>query len=143
MQQTTPFILPRSRALWLIMGSLFCGLTALAQQNRPEPEEMVFTVVEHSPEFPGGFRAMKDYLSANVQYPDLAAKANVSGKVFVSFVVERDGQLTNLTLLKGIGFDCDDEALRVVKAMPRWLPGTQSGRTVRVKYNLPIVFGLK
>ncbi len=105
-------------------------------------DETVFTVVEKQPEFPGGMSALVSYLQKNVRYPEAARKANVTGRVFLSFIVERNGQLTDIQLLKGLGFGCDEEAMRVVQAMPGWKPGSQSGQMIRVKYNLPIAFGV-
>jgi protein TonB len=102
----------------------------------------IYTVVEHQPEFPGGGIALTEYLRSNVQYPSEAKQASISGRVFVSFVVELDGRITHIQLLKELGFGCDEEAIRVVKTMPRWKPGSQSGRPIRVKYNLPILFGV-
>ena len=100
----------------------------------------VFTVVENQPEFPGGIEAMFKYLGENIKYPEAAAKANVSGKVFVNFVVTTEGEIQDIAILKGIGFGADAEAVRVVKNMPRWKPGMQSGQAVNVRYNLPIAF---
>ncbi len=108
----------------------------------PEPEK-IFTVVEQQPEFPGGTSEMYKYLGKNIKYPSAASRANVSGRVFMSFVVNVDGSIQDVTVLKGLGFGCDEEATRVVKAMPKWKPGKQSGRAVRVKYNLPINFQLE
>lgn len=82
------------------------------------------------------------YLKQNVQYPPEAQNAGINDRVLVSFIIEPDGRMTDLQLLRSIGYGCDDEALRVVRAMPRWTPGSQSGRLVRVKYNLPILFGV-
>ena len=115
--------------------------TCSAQSAPNLAREMVYTVIEKQPEFPGGMDALTNYLRKNVGYPEAAVKANVAGRVFVSFIVERGGQLTDIHLLKGLGFGCDEEAMRVVQAMPRWKPGSQSGRPVRVKYNLPVQFG--
>ncbi|MGA0559370.1 energy transducer TonB [Larkinella sp. VNQ87] len=106
-------------------------------------EEQIFTVVEQNPEFPGGMAALGQFLSKNIRYPPAASRANVSGRVFVSFVVNTDGSIQDVTVLKGLGFGTDEEAMRVVKAMPKWRPGKQSGRPVRVKYNLPINFQLE
>ena len=97
----------------------------------------VFTVVEQQPMFPGGVNAMFKF-----QYPEAAIKKRKQGKVFVSFVVNTDGSLSDLQILKGIRYGCDAEAIRVMKAMPNWIPGHQSGRPVAVKYNLPISFQL-
>ena len=106
-------------------------------------EEQIFTVVEQNPEFPGGMSALGQFLSKNIRYPPAASRANVSGRVFVSFVVNTDGSIQDVNVLKGLGFGTDEEAMRVVKAMPKWRPGKQSGRPVRVKYNLPINFQLE
>ena len=105
--------------------------------------EAPFLVVEQQPEYPGGMDALRNFLSKNLNYPHSAASAGVSGRVFVSFVVNTDGSLTDLEVLKGIGFGCDEEAIRVMQKMPHWKPGKQSGRAVRVKYNLPISFTLE
>ena len=102
----------------------------------------VFTVVEQVPTFPGGQQAMFQFLGDNIHYPEAAVKKRKQGKVFVSFVVNTDGSLSDLQILKGIGYGCDEEAVRVMKAMPKWIPGHQSGRPVAVKYNLPINFQL-
>ncbi|MGA0556233.1 TonB family protein [Larkinella sp. VNQ87] len=106
----------------------------------PDEKGDIFTVVEKNPEFPGGMPALGEYLSDNIQYPPAASRANVSGRVFVSFVVNTDGSIQHVQILKGIGFGTDEEAVRVVQAMPRWKPGTQDGKPVRVRYNLPINF---
>lgn len=106
-------------------------------------EEEIFTVVEQQPEFPGGMSALGQFLSKNIRYPAAAQRANVSGRVFVSFVVNTDGSIQDVTTLKGLGFGTDEEAVRVVKSMPKWRAGKQSGRPVRVKYNLPINFTLE
>ena len=106
-------------------------------------EDQIFTVVEQNPEFPGGMAALGQFLGKNIRYPPAASRANISGRVFVSFVVNTDGSIQDVTVLKGLGFGTDEEAMRVVKAMPKWRPGKQSGRPVRVKYNLPINFQLE
>ncbi len=103
----------------------------------------IFTVVENQPEFPGGMQALGNYLAENIRYPTAAQKANAEGRVFVSFIVTKTGEITDVNLLKGIGFGADEEAIRVVQNMPRWKPATQSGHVVNVKYNLPINFQLE
>ncbi|GAB3808472.1 energy transducer TonB [Spirosoma humi] len=105
--------------------------------------EAPFVVVEQQPEYPGGLDALRAFLGKNLNYPRAAAAAGVFGRVYVSFVVNTDGSLTDIQVLKGIGFGCDEEAVRVMQKMPRWWPGKQSGHTVRVKYNLPISFTLE
>ena len=106
-------------------------------------EEEIFTVVEQQPEFPGGMSALSQFLSKNIRYPAAAQRANVSGRVFVSFVVNTDGSIQDVQTLKGLGFGTDEEAVRVVKSMPKWRSGKQSGRPVRVKFSLPINFTLE
>ena len=106
-------------------------------------EEEVFNVVEQQPEFPGGQAKMYQYLGKNTKYPSAAQRANVTGKVFLTFVVNTDGSIVNVETMKGIGFGCDEEAIRVIKTMPKWNPGKQSGRPVRVKYTLPVNFTLE
>ncbi|MEZ4901881.1 MAG: TonB family protein [Spirosomataceae bacterium] len=106
-------------------------------------EEKVFTVVEQNPEFPGGLNELQRFLARNIKYPSAAARANVQGKVFVQFVVGTDGQVREANILKGLGFGCDEEALRLMSMMPQWKPGIQNGKNVAVQYNLPIVFVLE
>ena len=104
--------------------------------------EAIFTVVEKAPEFPGGAQAMYKFLGENIKYPEAAAKANVQGKVFLSFVVTSEGEIKNIQVLKGLGYGADAESVRVISKMPRWEPGMQSGRPVNVRYNLPIAYQL-
>ena len=98
--------------------------------------------VEEAPEFPGGIEAMMDYLRGNLKYPESAKENNQEGRVFIGFVVEKDGSVTNVNVLRGVCEDLDNEAIRVVKAMPKWNPGMIEGKPVRVQYTLPIVFKL-
>lgn len=102
----------------------------------------IFTAVEENPEFIGGRVEMYKYLGENIQYPAAAQRANVSGRVFVKFIVEEDGSIGDVVVMKGIGFGCDEEAIRVVKSMPKWKPGVQNGKNVRVYNNMPIVYRL-
>ncbi len=108
-----------------------------------EKEEDIFAVVEVMPKFPGGTGELMKYLSNNIKYPEEAFANKVDGRVFVSFVVEKDGKVSDVSVLRGIGHGCDKEAIRVVESMPNWNPGTQKGKPVRVKYNLPIRFVLE
>lgn len=103
----------------------------------------IFTVVEIQPEFPGGMSELGKYLGNNIKYPTAAQKANIEGRVFVNFIVTKTGEITDVNLLKGIGFGADEESIRVVSQMPRWKPGSQSGKAVNVRYNLPINFSLE
>jgi TonB family protein len=106
----------------------------------PPTVDNVFVVVEEMPEFPGGMEGLRKYLSENLKYPAEAREKNVQGTVFLSFVVQADGTITDVTTLKGIGAGCDEEASRVLAAMPPWQPGRQSGKAVPVRYSLPIRF---
>ena len=114
----------------------------------PEPpkhveETKVFTVVEQMPMFPGGDAALMSYLANNIHYPTVAAENGVQGRVVVGFVVERDGSITDVRILRGVDPSLDREAMRVVKSMPRWTPGKQNGSAVRVKYQVPVAFRLQ
>jgi len=103
----------------------------------------IFTVVEEQPSYPGGEEARIGYLQQNIKYPEEAKELGIQGKVFVTFVVEVDGSITDVRVLRGIGGGCDEEAIRVVKSMPKWVPGKQRGVPVRVQFNLPIKFTLQ
>lgn len=113
------------------------------EEEEDVEEQTIFTVVENEPEFPGGMEALAKYLAQNIKYPQLARDNNITGKVFVTFVVERDGRIADVKLLRDIGGGCGAEAIRVVKAMPKWTPGKQRGKAVRVQFNLPVNFNLK
>ncbi len=102
----------------------------------------IFNLVEEMPEFPGGDAERIKYLKNNLNYPEVARKNGIEGRVFVTFVVEKDGSLSNVKILRGIGGGCDEEAVRVIENMPKWKPGKQKGRNVRVQFNMPIVFKL-
>ncbi len=106
-------------------------------------EAEIFTVVESMPKFPGGPAAMMQYLGKNIEYPQMARESGIFGRVFVTFVVETDGSVTDIKVLRGIGGGCDEEAIRVVTNMPKWIPGKQRGKPVRVQFNLPIKFTLQ
>lgn len=101
-----------------------------------------FSSVEVMPEFPGGQAGWGKYLQKNMKYPPIARENNITGRVIVSFVVEKNGDLTDIKVLRGIGGGCDEEAVRVLKAAPAWRPGVQNGRNVRVAYTMPIFFQL-
>ncbi len=109
----------------------------------PEVEDIPFEVVEVNPEFPGGNQALIKYLKENIMYPKSAIEAGIEGKVIVEFVVERDGSITNISIFRGKGQILNEEALRVVKSMPKWNPGQQRGKNVRVIFKLPIDFQLQ
>lgn len=113
------------------------------QEEEEIVEDEIFTIVEQMPAFPGGESALFKYLQKNVKYPPMAKDAGISGRVFVKFVIGKNGKVGDVQVLRGIGGGCDKEAVRVVKAMPSWTPGQQRGRPVSVYFNLPINFILK
>jgi len=106
-------------------------------------EEPIFTIVEEMPSFPGGEAAMIKYLAQNTRYPPMAKEAGIEGTVYVTFVVNENGEVSDVRVLRSIGGGTDEEAIRVVQNMPRWTPGKQRGKPVRVQYNLPIRFTLR
>ena len=110
---------------------------------KPEVATKVFEVVEEMPSFPGGNGALMSYLNSNVKYPVVAQENGVQGRVIISFVVERDGSISDVKVARSVDPSLDREAQRVVKSMPRWTPGKQNGQTVRVKYTVPVVFRLQ
>ncbi len=114
-----------------------------AEDEEEVEEQQIFTVVEAMPEFPGGMGALMKYLAENIKYPSLAKESGIQGRVFINFVVEPDGSISNVKVLRGIGGGCDEEAVRVVESMPKWKPGMQRGKPVRVSYNLPVKFTLQ
>lgn len=105
-------------------------------------EDKIFTFVEQLPHYQGGMAELMKYLSRNLRYPRQAQQNEIEGKVYVSFVVGKDSNIYDVKVLKGIGYGCDEEAVRVVSAMTGWVAGKQSGKTVAVRYNLPISFRL-
>jgi periplasmic protein TonB len=112
--------------------------------SKPKEEDVdeIFTIVEDQPEFPGGWPAFYKYVGDRMKYPSQARRMGIEGRVFVSFVVERDGRVTDVQVVKGIGAGCDEEAIRVMQTIPNFKPGKQRGRPVRVKMQIPIVFKL-
>ena len=117
------------------------GLTTVSAQKTVVAKKN--QKVEQMPEYPGGQAALFEYLSKNIKYPADAEKKKVEGKVFVTFVVDSDGKITDVSLLKKVFPSLDAEAIRVISAMPNWIPGRQKGQAVRVKYTVPIMFRLK
>ena len=104
--------------------------------------DTVFQIVDEMPKFSGGEQAMMEFVASNIKYPEAAKDKNIEGRVFVSFVVEKDGSVSNVKVMRGIGGGCHDEAVRVIKSMPNWKPGIKDGKPVRVSYMMPINFKL-
>lgn len=111
-------------------------------ENAPADSEKVFMYVEQMPEFPGGEAALMTYILKNVKYPEEAIKNHTQGKVWVTFVVAKDGSIRDARVLRELGNGCSDEALRVVKNMPKWEPGKQNGKAVNTQFTIPVNFAL-
>jgi TonB family protein len=118
----------------------FIGNDTISLDSVIVEEEKVFDEVEHMPEFPGGPSVLFEWISKNINYPPSAKMDGVEGRVIVTFIVERDGTLTNVRVFKSVHPSLDKEATRVVKSMPRWIPGKQNGSAVRTKYTVPVTF---
>lgn len=118
----------------------------VVEEHKPEPKpepEKIFVAVEQPAEFKGGQAALMKWLSNNIRYPEAAQQNNVQGRVIVKFVVEKDGSIGSPTIVKGVDRDLDQEALRVVRKMPKWQPGKNNGQPVRSYFNLPVTFRLQ
>ena len=124
-------------------------LKAVEEIATPEPpkqeaeQNKVFDVVEQQPQYPGGMGALNQWLGSNIKYPVMAAENGIEGRVVVQFVVERDGSVSGVHVVRGVDPSLDKEATRVVSAMPKWIPGKQNGSAVRVKYTVPVTFRLQ
>ena len=108
-----------------------------------EDTDVVFMVVESMPSFPGGDAALFKYLSDNIKYPVIAQESGIQGRVICQFVVNRDGSIVDIEVVRSVDRSLDAEAIRVISGMPKWSPGKQRGKTVRVKYTLPVNFRLQ
>ncbi|MDO4801264.1 MAG: energy transducer TonB [Prevotellaceae bacterium] len=126
-------------------GADIADLKQIVVEAPPEEvvEEKVFDVVEQMPDFPGGMSALMQYLSKHIKYPVIAEENGIQGRVIVTFVVEKNGSITDVQVIKSVDPSLDKEAVRVVKSMPHWIPGKQNGSAVRVKYTLPVTFRLQ
>lgn len=118
---------------------LFSFMTSTAQTKK---NDMLFSVVEVMPQYPGGQIAMMKYIMENMKYPEQAMKKGIQGRVAVSFIVEKDGSISNVKPVLSVHTLLDKEAVRVVKSMPKWSPGKHNGKPVRVRFNLPVMFKL-
>lgn len=121
---------------------LFANTNVMAQDKQAKGDK-IYDAPETMPEYPGGMEALASFLSENIAYPEEAKEKEIGGRVMVQYVIEKDGSVTDVKVLKSVDPMLDDEAVRVVKAMPKWKPGTVGGKPVRVKYVLPIVFKMK
>ncbi|MDP3462934.1 MAG: M56 family metallopeptidase [Bacteroidales bacterium] len=160
MSSTKPWLLSGALILLMVVALVFQSfkpmdteirettpaITQILEQSTiqtvPQRDTAVFVVVEEMPVFQNGSEGMMKFLIENIKYPEQARKDSVQGRVFVNFIVEANGKVSNAKVLRGIGSGCDEEALRVVNLMPDWTPGRQRGKNVRVSFNLPIMFKL-
>lgn len=124
-------------------ATIIDALPQIQQKEEVVEESEIFVVVEDMPEFPGGETALRSFINKNVNYPVIAAENGIQGKVYVRFVVDKDGSVTNAEIARGIDPSLDQEALRVVRTLPKWKPGKQRGKPVRVSYTVPINFQLQ
>ncbi len=115
---------------------------ALAQVEEEAEEEYVYETIERAPEFPGGEQEFYDYISEEIKYPAKAKELGQEGSVYVQFIIEKDGSVTNVIVIRGVSTSIDEEAIRVISQMPKWTPGYQDGEPVRVQYVIPIHFYL-
>lgn len=150
------------KSILIVMLLLFCSVgfsqekgTVVVRKNQDSiidledydidlgEETICLFPIEKMPEFPGGEEKLYEYLKKSIKYPDSAKMSDIKGNVYIGFVVEKDGSISNIQLLRGIGYGCDEVALKAIKEMPNWIPGEQRGKKVRVKYTLPIRFQTK
>ena len=126
----------------LCVNYLFAQNTIDSTANDVAPIEKIYMVVENPPEFPGGDAGLIKYLQKNIKYPEEAEKNNIQGRVYVQFVIDKEGNVRDVKIIRGAWEELNEEALRVVSQMPQWKPGRQNGRRVSVMFNLPINFSL-
>ncbi len=127
-------------------GTVLKAVEDIATPEPPKQEveqNKVFDVVEQQPSYPGGMGALNQWLASNIKYPAMAAENGIEGRVVVQFVVERDGSVSGVHVVRGVDPSLDKEATRVVSQMPKWIPGKQNGSAVRVKYTVPVTFRLQ
>ncbi len=129
------------------LAALFFILTGKAQtidttKNNAKQEDKVFVSVEKAPEFPGGMEQFWSFLAKTMRYPAKAREQNIQGIVILQMVVEKDGSLSNIQVVRGVSEDLDREAIRLMKLSPKWMPGMQNGQAVRTQYTVPIGFAL-
>lgn len=132
------------KRLALLLSAIFLTNIAFCQDEvKVSDDEAIFFVVEVQPEFPGGMDSMYAFIQKNLIYPEKAKAEGIEGRVFITFTIEKDGSVSNVKILRGIGGGCDEAAKEVIEKMPKWKPGTQRGKPVRVQFNLPIKFELE
>ena len=130
------------KKLFLILSlAMFAANVSNAQTSTTD--DTVYRQVDRSPEFPGGSVKLWSYINQNLKYPEQAVKAKVTGKVFVRMIIEKDGSINTTSIEKGIGFGCDEEVERIMKAMPKWTAGIIDGKAVRTSFVMPVMFAME
>jgi len=124
-------------------ATIIDAVPVIEEDAGDEAEQEVFVIVEDMPEFPGGDLALRKWIADHIKYPVIAAENGIQGKVYVQFVVDRDGSISNARVARGVDSSLDQEALRVVNNLPKWKPGMQRGKPVRVSFTVPINFQLQ
>lgn len=137
------------KSVFLVYGSLvflFCSLLSIdtysQEKDKVNEDVRTFSIVEEEASYPGGYEALMEFLAKNIQYPDKAKKMGVKGRVFATFIVETDGSISDIKIIRDIGYGCGEEVVRVIKLMPKWKPAKQKGKPVRLQFNLPVTFSL-
>jgi len=125
----------------LIITTVFAGTSSAQDTTKRDTTKQVFVAIEQKPLFPGGYHAFGAYIGKNLKYPEVARLLGLEGKVFVKFIIEKDGSVSTVTPIKCLGAGCESEAVRVIAMSPMWEPGIQQGQPVRVQYTVPITFG--
>lgn len=133
------FILFPTMLICLLLSQITSAQPNVAPEDTAAP---VFMIVEEAPVYPGGTEAMSKFLSDNLRYPKKARRKGIEGQVIVSFVINEDGSINRITIVKGLGYGCDEEVIRVISTMPSWKPGRQKGENVKVRFLLPVRFQL-
>lgn len=128
--------------IFLFAATLYFQTAHSAVLQDTVKKEMVYDMPEQMPEYPGGASAMENFINDNIKYPKAAKDKGIQGKVYVQFIVEKDGAISEVKIRRGAHALLDEEAMRVIKLMPKWKPGSMRGRRVRVRYTIPITFAL-
>ena len=131
-------------ALQLINGSTFAQEVPVRKVENAPQEDMIYDIVDEPADFPGGVVALKKYMAENLRYPQMAVENELQGKCYLQFIVTETGEITNIKVKKGVPNcpECDKEAIRLVKSMPKWIPGKKKGKAVDSTFNLPVTFRL-
>lgn len=130
------------RFLLLLSAILLTNMAFCQEEKKGSVDDEVFVVVEEQAEFPGGLDSMYAYIQKNLKYPEKAKAEGIEGRVFVSFIIEKDGSISNVKILRAIGGGCEEAVVEMIKNMPKWKPGKQRGKPVRFQFVLPIKFEL-